>query len=79
MKKAVEAIFAWLGILWIMFSPFVVLISSILSTIKWYSLTNSVIQGVVGFVVGGLTSGLVMGTGIVIIMAVVYLVQKEKY
>lgn len=79
MKKVFEAIFAWLGILWIMFSPFVVLISSILSTIKWYSLSNSVIQGIAGFVVGGITSGLVMGIGLVLILVVAYYIQKEKY
>lgn len=78
MKRVIEAVFAWLGILWIVISPFTILIASVLSTVKWYSLSNSVIQGVVGFVVGGLVSGLVMGIGIVIIMAVVYLVQKEN-
>lgn len=76
MKRFIEAIFAWLGILWIMFSPFVVLISSVLSTVKWYALSNSVIQGVVGFVVGGLVSGLVMGIGLAIILAVVYYIKK---
>lgn len=78
MKRAIEAMFAWLGILWIMFSPFVVLISSVLSTVKWYALSNSVIQGVVGFIVGGLVSGLVMVIGVVVIVAVFYLVQEEN-
>lgn len=78
MKRVIEAVFSWLGILWIMFSPFVVLISSVLSTIKWYSLSNSVIQGVVGFIVGGFVGGLTMGIGLAIILAVVYYVQKEN-
>ena len=78
MKRVIEAIFAWLGILWIMFSPFVVLISSVLSTIKWYTLSNSVIQGVVGFIVGGFVGGLTMGIGLAIILAVVYYIQKEN-
>lgn len=77
MKRVIEAILAWLGILWIIISPFAILIASVLSTVKWYALSNSVIQGVVGFVVGGLVSGLVMGIGLVIILAVVYYVQKE--
>lgn len=78
MKKFIEAIFAWLGVLWIVISPFTILIASVLSTVKWYSLSNSVIQGVVGFVVGGLVSGLVMGIGLAIILVVVYYIQKEN-
>lgn len=78
MKKILEFIFTWLGILWIMISPFIILITSVLTTIKWYSLSTSIVQGVVGFVVGWLMSGLAMAGGLIVILAVVYLVQKEN-
>lgn len=71
----VNTIVSILGALWLMFSPFIVLVSSILTTINWYSASASIVQGILGFIVGGVVSALCMGVALVVIIALMYCVK----
>lgn len=71
-KSVFQDIIDWIGVLWIFVTPFVVLVSSVLSTINWYSVGSSVVQGILGFIVGGSAAALSMGVGLVVLLAVKY-------
>ncbi|MCK9530398.1 MAG: hypothetical protein M0R77_07545 [Gammaproteobacteria bacterium] len=53
-------ILAVFSMLWVMCSPFIVVVSSILTTIDWYLASHSILEGILGFIIGGGVAGIVV-------------------
>lgn len=72
-KSGLAGFVSWLIVLGLLCSPWLAMIASILTTIKWYTMYNSVVYGMLGFIVGGTATvvGLVVVFGIMV--GVVYL------
>lgn len=75
-KQAWQSTIAVLLGLSVVFTPHIVLISSILSTIDFYLVSNSILAGIAGFFVGGLAASVVMFAVVLILAWVGYFSDK---
>jgi uncharacterized membrane protein (DUF373 family) len=77
-RNILAGILSWLIILGLFISPWLAMIAATLTTIKWYTVSASVLQGVFGFLVGGTVTLLGLGVVLALLGAMVYFVTPEK-
>ena len=77
LKKIVNNFVDFLALFSIYLSPFIVLLSSILSTIDFYLVGHSVIAGVAGFFIGGLLASITMTAFVILLGWIGYYTESK--
>jgi len=78
LKNKFSVVLIWLSVLGVCLSPWLALVASVLTTIKWYSISNSILMGLLGFITGGAATLLIAGVFLAIAGSVVYYLEYRE-